>query len=65
MCLLISATDCTVGRKTWIDSRAVMIPGLESASESHFGFFWTSDHDDSDSGSFSIGQFLQNLIIIE
>ena len=39
MCLLISATDCTVGRKTWIDSRAVMIPGLESAPESHFGFF--------------------------
>ena len=34
-------------------SRAVMIPGLESAPESDFGSFWTSDYDDSGSGSFS------------
>ena len=34
--------------------RAVMIPGLESAPESDFGSFWTSDYDDSGSGSFSL-----------
>ena len=30
-----------------------MIPGLESAQELDFGSFWTSDYDDSGSGSFS------------
>ena len=34
-------------------TRAVMIPGLESASDADFGSFWTSDYDDSGSGSFS------------
>ena len=31
-----------------------MIPGLESAPESDFGSFFTSDHDDSGSGFFSL-----------
>ena len=30
-----------------------MVPGLESALESDSGSFWTSDYDDSGSGSFS------------
>ena len=35
-------------------TRAVMIPGLESAPESDFGSFFLFDHDDSGSGSFSL-----------
>ena len=31
-----------------------MIPGLELAPESDLGSFWTSDYDDSGSGSFSL-----------
>ena len=35
-------------------NRAVMILGLGSAPESDFGSFFTSDYDDSGSGSFSL-----------
>ena len=37
-----------------VQIRAVMTPGLESAPESDFGSFWTSDYVDSGSGSFSL-----------
>ena len=44
--------------------RAVMIPGLESAPESDFGSFWTSDYDDSGSGSFSL-ESLESATVLE
>ena len=37
-----------------VNTRAVMIPGLESAPESDFGSIWTSDFDNSGSSSFSL-----------
>ena len=37
-----------------VQIRLVMTPGLESAPESDFGSFWTSDYVDSGSGSFSL-----------
>ena len=45
-------------------TRAVRIPGLKSAPESDFGAFWTSDHDDFDSGSFSL-ESLESAPVVE
>ena len=41
-----------------------MIPVLESAPESDFGSFWTSDYDDSGSGSFSL-ESLESAPVVE
>ena len=51
-------------RSSEVSPRAVMIPGLESAPESDFGSFWTSDYEDSGSGSFSL-ESLESAPVLE
>ena len=41
-----------------------MILVLESTPESHFGSFWTSDYDDSGSGSFLL-ESLESAPVLE
>ena len=57
--------DGRAGSKTrFVNTRAGVIPALESASESDFGSFWTTNLSDSGSGSFTL-ESLESAPVLE